>query len=503
MRASGEHDLLTALEKWYARFPFDDRRQAMRPPYRTLAAWGSLFHPPIRTLEGPLPFYHAAFADGFHPRDDSSAYFDPEFQARLDRETGTVLTYGNRLRALFNGTESYPEKLRLARSATKFLYVAVMTVVADGTGRELIRAMVERKRAGVDVRLITDDFYTFSISSFAVGVLEREGIPVAHVKDKRLNQLDRMFHNKIWIRDGEEAILGGMNVLDYENEADGFNFLNRDTDVLVSGPAVTSLLESYVALWRRYDRENRPITVGEAALAAQMAAEKTAGVRGSDHYAGWLNNPATRMNGICRTAVQGDGAEPQKIATLLTRYVEAARRSFYMTSPEIAFDLMRNPPASIDALARAMIAKVRTPGFFLAYITNGFDGGLGESSAFLRSRVKDSRLAGEPLWEDMLTPLIDHEGSEVNRRVRHTIAPMLDAGVHGYQYFNYVHAKEFYFDRTLVGIGSWNFDDYSADNNHESAIFCLDDALRMQMERQLTLDLVNSVPIQRPPAPGH
>ena len=47
----------------------------------------------------------------------------------------------------------------------------------------------------------------------------------------------------------------------------------------------------------------------------------------------------------------------------------------------------------------------------------------------------------------------------------------------------------------LVGIGSWNFDRYSADNNHESAIFCLDDALREQMERQIVLDLVNSVPI--------
>jgi phosphatidylserine/phosphatidylglycerophosphate/cardiolipin synthase-like enzyme len=73
-------------------------------------------------------------------------------------------------------------------------------------------------------------------------------------------QLDRMFHNKIWIRDGEEAVLGGMNVLDCENDA---------------------------------------------------------GVRGSENYARWLGNPETRMNGICRTAVQGDNAEPQRIITLL------------------------------------------------------------------------------------------------------------------------------------------------------------------------------------------
>jgi phosphatidylserine/phosphatidylglycerophosphate/cardiolipin synthase-like enzyme len=60
-----------------------------------------------------------------------------------------------------------------------------------------------------------------------------------------------------------------------------------------------------------------------------------------------------------------------------------------------------------------------------------------------------------------------------------------------------MHAKEFYFDRLLVGIGSWNFDHYSADNNHESAIFCLDSRLRLQLENQMVLDMVNSVPIVR------
>lgn len=495
VRESGSADFLSAVDQYYRERPFDARKQSHVRPYRCLAQWGSLFYPPIKQLTHAPQFYHNGFSDGFDSRTVSSVYFDPQFQMQLDQETQTDLTYGNHLRALFNKTVSYPEKLRLASEARKFLYVAVMTLVADSTGQELIRVMVNRKRAGVDVRLITDDFYTFSISNYAVGVLEREGIPVAHVKDKRLNQLDRMFHNKIWIRDGEEAILGGMNVLDYENDADGFNFLNRDTDILVRGPAVTGLLERYITLWRRYDKEDRPIALGESTMVRQRAQERSAGLRGSENYARWLGNPETRMNGICRTAVQGDNAEPQKILTLLQRYLEMAQHSFYITSPEIEFESSRTPPASIDILANVLKNKAREPGFFAAYITNGHDGGLGESSAFLRSRVKDSQLVGDPLWEDMLTPIIDREGRNVNRRVRSTMRPLIEAGVHGYQYFNYVHAKEFYFDRLLVGIGSWNFDSYSADNNHESAIFCLDDSLRVQIEKQMVLDMINSVPV--------
>ena len=61
--------------------------------------------------------------------------------------------------------------------------------------------------------------------------------------------------------------------------------------------------------------------------------------------------------------------------------------------------------------------------------------------------------------------------------------------------FNYIHAKEFYFDRLLVGIGSWNFDGFSANNNHECAIFCMDEKLRLQIENQMVLDMINSIPI--------
>ena len=491
---SGKRDFLSAVYQTYARRRFDNERQTYERPYRYLSAWGSLFFPPIKQLKQPLAFYHSGFSSDFDTRTVSSAYFDPEFQKQLDRETQTELTYGNRLRALFNGVESYPEKLRLTAGARKFLYVAVMTMVADPTGRELVRNMVNAKRAGVDVRLITEGLYTISISAYCVGVLEREGIPVVHVNDKSLSRLNRMFHDKFWIRDGEEAILGGMNVLDYENDSDGFNFLNRDTDILIEGPAVTGLLESFITLWKKYDTQNRPIALGEYTLATRLAAERAAGVRGSENYARWLENPDTRMNGICRTAVQGNNAEPQRIVMLLLRYLEAAQHSFYLTSPEIEFDLNRKIEY-IDMLAGLMRDKASNPDFYLAYITNGFDGALGESTVFLRGSVNDAKLVGQNFWVDMVTPLVDEQGRDVNRRVRKTIRPLILAGVHGFQYFNYVHAKEFYFDRLLVGIGSWNFDVYSANNNHECAIFCLDETLRLQLERQMVLDMVNSVPI--------
>jgi phosphatidylserine/phosphatidylglycerophosphate/cardiolipin synthase-like enzyme len=492
MSRTGAPDLLSAVYDDYLLMPYDGTAQYHRRPYRCLRYWGSLFHPPIKHLRQPLAFYHAEFTDNFRP-DTTSPFFDPEFQKLLDRESGTELTSGSSVRALFNGVEAYPQKLRLTSQAQHVLYVAVMTLVADSTGRDLIRAMVERKRAGVDVRLITDHFYAFSVSNFAVGVLEEEGIPVAYVADKRTDQFDRMFHNKFWIRDGEEAILGGMNVLDYENEGDGFNFLNRDTDVLVRGPAATNLLDSYLKLWRRYDREGRTPHVGDSILAARLEQERASGLRGSQHYARWLSDPATRMRGLCRTAVQGDGAEPQNILRLLSRYLEASRRSCYITTPGFEFELEGRRP--IDSLARSLGLRARDTSYTMSLVTNGNDGGWGESVIFLRSRVRDSQFVGDALWEDILTPIIDYAGREVALGTRRVLQPLIKDGAHAYLYCNYIHAKQFMFDRTLTGIASWNFDDYSGSKNHESAIFCLDDSLRVQLERQFVLDMVNSVPV--------
>lgn len=492
---SGAPDLLHATRDAFARLPIDERRGLPVRPYRTLAAWGGLLYPPIKHLDHPLSFYDARLGSDPSGEWVNSAYFDPAFQDSLDRETQTSLTAGNTLRALFNGVQSYPEKLRLVREARKFLYVGVMAIVADSSGRSLVARMIERKRAGVDVRVIVDDFYTFSISSFAIGILEREGVPVARVADKRLNQMDRMFHNKFWIRDGEEAILGGMNVLDYENTATGFDFQNRDTDVLFKGPAVTDLLADFIGLWKRYDHEGRSIATAESLMVAQKAAERAAGLRGSEHYAAWLSDPATRTHGLCRVAVQGDDADTQAIVTLLTRYAERAQHSFLVKTPGVECATGGTPTSAIDVLAGVMLAKCRQAGFHGTFITNGADGGWGESTIFLRSRVWDSELVGDPMWVDVMTPVIDGAGREVAQSTRGVTKPFQQAGAHVYEYMNYIHSKEFTFDRLLVGIGSWNFDPYSADNNHECAIFCLDDALRAQMERQIVLDLVNAVPV--------
>src|ERR1035437_3433107 len=83
--------------------------------------------------------------------------------------------------------------------------------------------------------------------------LRNGGVDVVLVGDQlKLKSLLAFFHVKLWIRDGEEAIVGGQNIVRYENNSTGFNNLNRDTDVLVQGPAVTDFLHEYLDLWKAH-----------------------------------------------------------------------------------------------------------------------------------------------------------------------------------------------------------------------------------------------------------
>ena len=135
---SGAADLLTATRDAFSRIPFDERSGVAVRPYRTLAAWGGLLYPPIKHLDHPLSFYDRRIGSDPSAEWEGSAYFDPAFQEQLDLETQTSLTSGNTLRALFNGVQSYPEKLRLVSQARRFLFVSVMAIVADSSGRSLI-----------------------------------------------------------------------------------------------------------------------------------------------------------------------------------------------------------------------------------------------------------------------------------------------------------------------------------------------------------------------------
>ncbi|MES2642351.1 MAG: phosphatidylserine/phosphatidylglycerophosphate/cardiolipin synthase family protein [Myxococcota bacterium] len=484
-------DLLQATWDFHARTRFDESTQMGERPYIYLRAWNTLFHPPIKRLDLPLDTYVRAFAPD--PRPDA-AWFAPEFQESLDAETESVLTFGNDVALLSNG-DGWVEKVRMAREAETFMFVAVMAMTCDDSGSAIVDELVARHAEGVDVRVILESLYANTLNVRCLRRLRRAGIPVLLVADQLIpgKGFGGFMHNKFWIRDGEEAVIGGQNVMDVQNLSTGFGGHNRDNDVLVrSGPTVTELTRAYVALWDSHahltHRKIAPLY--QPWIDARLAEETAAGLRGTQAYARRLGDAETRMDGACRVVVQTPGNTG--IATMLTRYIEAARHLIVMTSPTVRFDL--DGTAVLDVLVEALRSRAAA-GVEVEVVSNGLAGGKGESDRWLHESMEAARSTGHVNNAKIYEELKERSARAGAKGNRAYLTDIQTTNLRAWTYFNYLHAKQAYFDRTAVVVGSFNLDSQSGSKNHEAALVCLDEELASQMERQLTLDLVNSLPV--------
>lgn len=490
-------DFLTAKRKFYQDLYYSPRYQSHVAPYFFLDSWGQLFHPPVREIEYPPSDYFEPFG-GAITTSVSSAYFDPGFQQDVDRLTQTELTFGNQLRLLSNGN-AFIEKRRLIAAADSTVYVSVMFFGCDESSSALADALIEQAGKGLDVRLITERVYRKFFAYRCVERLLKNKVRVLVVGDSLSGEsFGAAMHQKIWIRDDVEAIVGGQNILDYENESTGLNYANRDADLAVIGPAVIDVKQAFLRTWQRYAPEpaiEQAIAAGEAIKAEQRAG----GIRGPQNYPAKLGDPATRMNGACRALTQGVLAEVEPIAPALLHHTKQAQNLIVLTTPDIPFD-----PTSAGGkrLAGTHIAAVHqaleneSPAR-IVIISNGVGGGAGEVTLWFQWRVLKAREAEAGLGEKIAAQYLDLTSRRQARANRAQFERLIAANpkIEVWDYFRYHHAKIWYFDRIAAFVGSWNLDHNSADLNHEAGLLCMDVSLAQQLEKELARDLSNSTPV--------
>jgi len=488
-------DFLEAKSRFYSSLPFNPRLQAHSRPYGFLNGWLSLNHPPIRSLDLPLEHYTPLFS-GPSNRTTESTYFDPKFQSAIDEETGTELSFGNTLTPLFNG-DSIKEKTLLVKSATRYVLGAVMAIACDESSQEFIDALIDKAKSGIPVKIMMEGFYGRTLFRPCANRLRRNGVDVVMVNEKwKRRTFLSFFHIKFWIRDGEEAIIGGQNIVKYQNLSTGFNQLNRDTDLKIKGPAVTDLLSSFLDLWDYHaKRRNGSLNSLRAEAQASQLKETQSHLRGRSVYEEKLQNPETRMKGACRMLVQNAYLKNLSIAAVLEKHVKAARQSVILTSPEVHYTPGDEPLTDRDRFYWQLKQKAKE-GVQVEFISNGVDGGNGELTAALRTSLERAIRNGNRLGYHLWHWILSFEPRNNAKRHREYLLDLATTkNLRAWTHFNYIHAKQAYFDRIVTSISSVNLDTASMARNEEAGALCMDESLSAEMEKRLTLDLVNSVPV--------
>ncbi len=167
---------------------------------------------------------------------------------------------GHRVRFLVDGDQFFPALFEDIAGARHSVHLQTFIYRRDRTGKELLDLLIDRARAGVEVRLLYDRFgSTVAHYTRFFEPARKAGVQVGSITQanplKGSFQINLRNHRKAAIIDGQVGYVGGINIHD-ENRT-GYAYVEpiRDYATRFEGPAVSDLQLLFVQDWFFATRE--------------------------------------------------------------------------------------------------------------------------------------------------------------------------------------------------------------------------------------------------------
>ena len=388
---------------------------------------------------------------------------------------------GNRGRLLINGEASFAERLRMVETAKESIYIQALIFKADTTGRALTEALIARKRADpqLDIRVIVDTYANvqdvdaqlmyFDLQNAGIDVEGFEAFYLHWINEVNLNDWlagNKRYHEKYWIIDNTEAVVGGMNIADeYARCTTDPMLLWRDQDVLLEGPVVADVQRAFLDNHRQFkETKSNKGDLFNPDTYWELWREKTPGTD--------LIERSKEIQQAITEQVYGEQARMKCTNTpIQTQTHEDLTVRFVRSRP-------REGERHIHALYLEQIGRASKNIFIEnAYFVPTDD--LTEAlNAAARRGVKVQVVTNSDKTNDI--PMITIAG-----RLRY--ASLIEAGVEVYEWHaekfgeGTVHSKFATFDDEIALIGSYNLDPRSIGLNSEDVVLIEDATLTLEL----------------------
>lgn len=181
---------------------------------------------------------------------------DP-FAARLRRlllkNSDSLLYLKNRTETFVDGTEAFEAILKAIEAATNHIHLSYFIIRDDVSGNRLKKALIQKAKEGVMVRLIYDSVGSWRLGRRYLDDLKQAGVqtvsffPVVFPFLRRT--LNYRNHRKILVVDGRVGFIGGQNIGDeYLGLSKRFGYW-RDSHLRIEGEAVFGLQTVFLMDW--------------------------------------------------------------------------------------------------------------------------------------------------------------------------------------------------------------------------------------------------------------
>ncbi len=239
-------------------------------------------------------------------------------------------TSSNHVELLVDADQFYPAIEEAIRDAQKHIHVLFYIWRSDATGEHFRNLLVERAKAGVQVRVLLDAVGSSSaIGRFMDPLREAGGQVAAFMRPKLLQlKLDLNFrnHRKIVVADSKVAFVGGLNI------GDEYRGAWSDAAIRIRGPAVDQLQDVFADDWH--------FTTGEDFIH-------------TGYFGGWRseNEAVDSASAICAVVASGPHTEINVIHDLLFMAICRAQKRIWITTPYFI------PDQSILAALRSAVFR--------------------------------------------------------------------------------------------------------------------------------------------------
>jgi len=387
------------------------------------------------------------------------------------------------------GTDAFFARMLLMSQAERSIDVQYFIWHADLIGKLLFNEMIVAADRGVRVRILLDDInIDDQIQNMLYAMDQHENIDVhlfnpfanrsLHIVDYVTDafRINRRMHNKSFTVDNQVTVVGGRNIgNEYFSADEESNF--TDIDVLSTGPVVTEVGKQFDIYWNskvvfpvKAFSHNQSTPADLEKLKKQLSQFKQAqrtskyalDIQDSEMYIRWKNTTSntdsnqSNSEKIFRGDVNVIYDDPEKslgksdteivyLKSLMKPHLEKVTKTFELISPYFV------PGDAGTAYLVGMVKK----GIHVRVITNSLSStdGIMAQSGYARHRI-DLLKGGVKLYE-----LKADSKTKASRSLRR-----------GAKAKSGLHAKTYIFDREEVFIGSFNFDQRSANINSEVGI---------------------------------
>jgi len=175
-------------------------------------------------------------------------------QARYIQNHGAYPVYRHQYSKFYPlGDVAFPDMLKELEQAERFIFLEYFIIEAGTMWNSILDILIRKAKAGVDVRLIYDDFgcifrlpKDFVQQMAALGIKVQRFHPIKPMLAPIMNYRD---HRKLMIIDGHTGFTGGINLADeYINVVEKYGHW-KDSAFLLKGEAVWSLTVMFLAMW--------------------------------------------------------------------------------------------------------------------------------------------------------------------------------------------------------------------------------------------------------------